>query len=608
MTQFEDKQFSGKGALLPFLKRIFTYAWVYKKWMYQFLFWIGIVAITEAIFPLILLGFLDYVIQPELQAIQAAQLQGTTHAINYVEMLKYTGVFMVIGLIQVIGVYIFIKYAGRVQEHVMFDLREKMFNKLQRLSFSYYDRSASGWLLTRLTSDTDRVAEVISWGLLDAFWGVTNIVFCLLALFYFNLKLGLIVMISIPVMLVASIKVRMLVLEYSRTSRKLNSELTASFSEHINGVKVIKSTGQEQEAFTGFKGLSGKMRRASYKAGFFTAMYIPIVLLIGSLAAALVVFFGGQMAIAVPAGITIGVLAASFDYAMKIFLPIMDISMFYARAQGSLSAGERIFSLLNEEVTIKDQVDALSMNRIQGDIKFEGVEFYYKKENPVLENFNLRIKAGESIALVGATGEGKSTIINLICRFYEPTNGTLKIDGKDYTQSTLKSLRSQMGIVLQTPHLFSGTMRENIVYGRQEATDKEVKEALQIAGASHFESRLNEEVGEGGDQLSQGEKQLVSFARAVLTKPRIFIMDEATSSVDTLTEARIQEGIGKILEGRTSLIIAHRLSTIKNCDRILVIKKGGIVEDGNHEDLMNKKGRYYDLYTRQLREEKAILI
>jgi len=310
------------------------------------------------------------------------------------------------------------------------------------------------------------------------------------------------------------------------------------------------------------------------------------------------------MAITIPPEITVGLLAAFFGYATLIYEPILDISRFYSQAQNCISAGERIFSLLDTQPMIKDKPGADDFAEINGDIEFENVSFHYEKDKPVLRNVNLKIDAGQSVALVGETGGGKSTIINLICRFYEPTGGVLKIDGTDYMDKTIQSLGSKLGVVLQTPHLFSGSIRENIRYGRGDANEEDIVNSLLLIGGDEFINRLDEEAGENGDKLSLGEKQLISFARAVLANPRIFIMDEATSSVDTLTEAKIQNGIQEMIKGRTSIIIAHRLSTIKNCDRILVVKKGSIIEDGNHHDLMLEKGYYYNLYTRQLREQR----
>jgi ATP-binding cassette subfamily B protein len=605
-NKLTDKQFDEQRALWPFLKRIAGYAWRYPSWVKGLLFWVGIVAIADALFPLLLKGMIDDAITPQLQALKEAQDNGLSYQIDFNTVYYYTGLFVFVGFIQAIGVYMFIRYAGRIQEYVMHDLREAMFNQLQRLSFSFYDKSASGWLLTRLTSDTDRVAEVISWGLLEAFWGISMISFCLMVLFVYSWKLGIIVALSIPFMLLVSVKIRLLVLQYSRESRKINSDLTATFSEHINGIVVNKSTAQEARVSKEFERLSTRMQKASYRASYYTAMYIPVVILTGSFAAAFVVYYGGNMAIAVPAIITIGTLVAAIDYAMKIFIPIVDISMFYARAQGSLSAGERIFSLIDEAIDIADTEGATPFDSIKGDIHFEEVNFNYTKDQPVLENFNLNIKAGQSIALVGATGEGKSTIANLIARFYEPQTGTIKIDGVDYTQKKLHSLRSQLGVVLQTPHLFIGTIRDNIRYAKKEATDEEISHALELVGATSFIKRLDEQVGEEGENFSMGEKQLLSFARAILPNPKILIMDEATSSIDTITEAKIQQSIQQMLQNRTSIIIAHRLSTIKNCDRILVIQKGKISEDGNHRALMQQKGRYHVLYTKQLHAEQVV--
>ena len=486
----------------------------------------------------------------------------------------------------------------------MFDLRQQLFKKLQELSFSFYDKSAVGWLMTRITSDTNKVTELISWGFIECVWGFGMIFFCLISMFIYNWKLALIVSMTIPVLALISIKIRKLILKYSRQSRRFNSELTASYNEHITGVEVNKSMVQETRASEEFESLSEKMRDASFRSSFFMALYQPLVIFTGSIAAALVIYYGGNMAITMPPEITVGLLAAFFGYATLIYEPILDISNFYSQIQNSISAGERIFSLLDTHPAIKDRENAGIFDKIKGRIEFENVSFYYEKDKPVLNNVNIKIKEGQSVALVGETGGGKSTIINLICRFYEPTGGVIKIDGIDYLEKTMESLRNKLGVVLQTPHLFSGSIRDNIKYGRDEATEQEIKASLLLIGGDDYIDRLDEEVGEGGDKLSLGERQMISFARAVLANPRIFIMDEATSSVDTLTEAKIQSGIQEMIKGRTSIIIAHRLSTIKNCDRILVIKRGEIIEDGSHHDLMLKKGFYYNLYTRQLREQR----
>ncbi len=609
MKKLREKEFSTKGALFPFLKRIFSYSFKYKKWMTGFVTFVLVVSLVEALTPLVWLNLLDNAIVPLVEQYKPQYLAGTPVDPDLGPLTKYIVMLLGLGLILSLSVFMFINFAGRIQEYVMYDIRQDLFRRLQELSFSFYDKSAAGWLMSRISSDTIKVTELLSWAFVECLWGFGMIVFCLTAMFIYNWKLALIVTLTIPVLMLLSFKIRQLILYYSRKSRRFNSEITASFNEHISGVEVNKSTVQELRASEEFESLSEKMRASSYKSEFFSALYQPLVIFGGSVAAAFVLYYGGTMAIQMPPEITVGVLAAFFAYATLIYEPILDISRFYSQAQGSLSAGERIFSLLDTVPSIKDKQGAGEFGEIAGNIEFDNVSFGYEEGRPVFENFDLNIEAGTSLALVGETGGGKSSVINLICRFYEPTGGSVKIDGIDYREMTTKSLRSRIGVVLQTPHLFSGTVKENIMYGRSDATDEEVKESLALIGADDFIDRLDEEVGEGGERLSLGEKQLISFSRAVLSDPKIFIMDEATSSVDTITEARIQNGINEIMKNRTSVIIAHRLSTIKKCDRILVIKRGKIVEDGSHSELMHRKGQYFSLYTRQLREqrEKEIL-
>ncbi len=598
MSQLEEKEFSGKGALWPFLKRIFEYSFRRKKITLIFLASIILVAITDAIFPIIWLYFLDYGVVPYVEALgTGAEIPASSMA----GAKKYGMFYLLNGLVQVIGVFGFIKMAGYVQEHVVFDLRKEMFAKLQGLSFSYYDKAATGWLLSRITSDTGRVSELLSWGFLEVVWAVFMIFFSLLAMFIYSWKLALVVLLTIPFLLLVSVKLRLLILFFSRAARKVNSEITASYTEHINGVQVNKITAQETRVSTEFKGLSTKMAGVSFKAAFYTAVYFPLVIFIGSVAAAMVIYFGGRMAIQLPPGITVGVLAAFVGYATSIFMPILDLSRFYAMAQGSMSAGERIFELVDEVPTITDREHADGQVKLKGRITFDLVDFSYVPEQYVLKEFNLDIRPGSSVAIVGPTGEGKSTIINLISRFYEPVAGRILMDGKDYMDLSLQNLRSQVSVVLQSPHLFTGTVRENILYAREGASEQQLLETLKMLGADQFIDRLDEEVGEGGERLSMGERQLIAFARALITDPAVLIMDEATSSIDTITEASIQQGIAQMIKGRTSIIIAHRLSTIRNCDRILVIGKGQIEEDGSHQELMTERGHYYELYTKQMR-------
>ncbi len=604
MSKLRDKQFKNEPSVFPFLKRLFSYSMKYKKWMKGFIFFVLMVAAVEAVTPLVWLSLLDNAIVPLVEQYKPVYENGLKPEVDLTPLIKYSLMIAGLGFLLSASVFMFINFAGKIQEYVMYDIRQNLFKKLQELSFSFYDKSAVGWLMSRITSDTIKVTELISWGFIECIWGVGMIVFCLIAMFLYNWKLAMIVTLTIPVLMTISFKIRKLILRYSRESRRYNSEITASFNEHISGVEVNKSMVQEVRASNEFESLSEKMRVSSYKSAYFTALYTPLVIFGGSIAAAMIIYFGGKMAISMPPEITVGLLAAFFGYATLIYEPILDISKFYSHVQSSISAGERIFSLLDTQPMIKDREGADKFSTIEGNIEFDSVSFHYEKDKPVLDNVNLKIEAGQSIALVGETGGGKSTIINLICRFYEPTSGIIKIDGVDYMDKTIQSLGSKLGVVLQTPHLFSGSIMENIRYGRDDASEEEIINSLLLIGGDEFIERLDEEVGEGGEKLSLGEKQLISFARAVLANPRIFIMDEATSSVDTLTEAKIQSGIHEMIKGRTSIIIAHRLSTIKNCDRILVIKKGKIIEDGSHHDLMVKKGYYFNLYTRQLREQR----
>ncbi|HQY52408.1 MAG TPA: ABC transporter ATP-binding protein [Ignavibacteria bacterium] len=604
MSKLKERQFSSKGELIPFFKRLFTYGLKYKKWFSGFIIFVLGVAAVEAVFPLIWLSLLDNVIVPSIESNKVQIQNGLQGNSDLSGLTYYVTIIFSLGAALSGSVFLFIHFGGKIQEYIMFDIRQDLFKKLQELTFSFYDKAAVGWLMSRITSDTIKVTELISWGLIEFIWGIGMIVFCITAMLFYDVRLAMIVILTIPFLILISFKIRKLILKYSRESRKFNSEITASYNEHIVGVEVNKSMVQENRVSDEFDSLSDKMRVSSYKSAYFSALYQPLVIFGGSMAAALIIYYGGSMAITFPPEISVGMLAAFFGYATLIYEPILDISRFYSQAQNCISAGERIFSLLDTKPAINDKEDATDFIEIEGEITFENVSFYYEKNKPVLENMDLRIEKGQSIALVGETGGGKSSIINLICRFYEPTAGRILIDGEDYTDKTTTSLRNKLGVVLQTPHLFSGTIRENIKYGRDDADENEIVNSLLLIGGDEFIERLDEEVGEGGEKLSLGEKQMISFARAILADPRIFIMDEATSSIDTLAEAKIQKGIHELIKGRTSIIIAHRLSTIKNCDRIIVIKKGKIIEDGSHKVLMLAKGNYYNLYTRQLREQR----
>jgi ATP-binding cassette subfamily B protein len=476
---------------------------------------------------------------------------------------------------------------------------------LQELSFSYFDKTPVGWIMSRVTSDAGRLSELVTWGLLDVTWAVLNIGTSMVFMLLINWKLALIVLGIVPVMIGVAIWFRKRILAQFRAVRKRNSKLTGAYNENITGVRVVKALVREERNLDEFGEQSSELYDAAFRAAWLSALFLPSIQIIGALGLGAIVWYGGlQVRFA---GLTIGGIQAFLSYVTFMLWPIQDMARVFAEMQRSVASAERVFSLMDAEPDIVDREDAIDPGTVRGVIDFEDVSFYYEEDKPVLADFDLHVEPGERIALVGPTGGGKSTIVNLVCRFYEPKRGVIRIDRRDYTELTQHAIQSRIGMVLQTPHLFSGTIRDNLRYGRLDATDEEVEQAARIAHAHDFivemEKGYDEDVGEGGTLLSVGQKQLISLARAVLADPDIFIMDEATSSVDTLTEARIQQGMDAVMHERTSFVIAHRLSTIKSADRILVIENGRIAEMGTHHDLIQARGHYYSLYTKQFRRK-----
>jgi ATP-binding cassette subfamily B protein len=511
-------------------------------------------------------------------------------------------------LFQTVTVFTFVYLAGVLGERIQYDLRKMMFNHLQELSLSYYAQNAVGRLIARVTSDTGRVADLMTWGVVDTTWAAMNITTSVVFMAIINWKLALIVFTIIPVMIFIAVQFRKRILIEFRNSRRANSKITGAYNENIQGVRVVKALGREDENLREFQLLTTRMYNASFRAAWLSALFLPTVQIIAALALGAIVWYSG---VEIQFGaITIGGLNAFVSYLTFMMWPVQDLARVYAEMQHSIASAERIFKLIDTPPEVHDRPGAVQASTLMGEIEFDHVDFYYEDRKPVLTNFTLRVLPGEMIALVGPTGGGKSTIVNLLCRFYEPRQGVIRIHGRDYTEYTLESIHSRIGIVLQTPHLFSGTVRENIRYGRLEASDAEVEQAAKIAGAHDFivtlEKGYEQNVGEGGNLLSVGQKQLISLARAVLARPELFIMDEATSSVDTLTEALIQRGMEALMKGRTSFVIAHRLSTIRRANRILVIQDGRIAEQGTHAELLRQRGHYYRLYTQQFRRELEV--
>jgi len=587
-SYFDEEEFDSKfdGRTLVRILGLVKPHW---RWVAGFLAAIGVVSIMESYLTYLTKRIIDEAIIPR----------------NADALWSIIAVYGVIVVIFAVMVFSFIFLAGILGHRVQYDMRQKMFNHLQRLSFSYYDRTPVGWIMSRLTSDTERISELVTWGMLDSAWAVMNITTSLIFMLAINWQLGLIVFILIPILIGVAYWFKQKIIVQYRLARKINSKITGAYNENITGVRVVKGLGREDKNLEEFGVLTSDMYTASYRASWLSALFLPVVQLISAFALGAIIINGGVQAQI--GAITIGGIQAFVSYVTFMLWPIQDIARIYASMQQAIASAERTFSLIDAVPEVVDKPNAIEVASIAGDIEFDHVNFYYEKEKPVLRDFSVTIKRGETIALVGPTGAGKSTIVNLICRFYEPKNGVIRINGHDYTDLTMHTIQSHIGMVLQTPHLFSGTIRENLRYGRLDASDAEIEEAAKLAGAHDFiitlEGGYEAQVGEGGNLLSVGQKQLISLARAVLAKPEIFIMDEATSSVDTLTEALIQRGMENLMEGRTSFVIAHRLSTIKRADRILVINAGQIEEMGSHAELMRARGHYYRLYTKQFREK-----
>lgn len=586
---YEEEEFQGrlKGGVL---KRIAALMRPHARWVVGFLITITIVSILDAFFTFLGKQIVDQgILGKDVQALQRVLLQ-----------------YGLLILLQAAGVFAFVYMVGVLGERIRYDLRQMLFNHLQSLSLSYYSRTPVGWIMARVTNDTERVAELVTWGLLDSTWGIVNILTAMLFMFFINWRLALIVLAVLPILLYVAVQFRKRILEQFRKVRKFNSRITAAYNENISGVRVVKALGRERENLLEFSDQTSQMRLAGYRAAWLSALFLPSVQIISAFALGGIVWYSGANASL--GGISVGGIQAFISYMTFMLWPIQDLARVFAEMQRALASAERIFSLVDTPPEIRDKPGAIDPGTIRGEIVFEHLYFWYDDELPVIKDFNLTIRRGETIALVGSTGGGKTTIVNLLCRFYEPKRGRILIDGRDYTDLSLSSIQSRIGVVLQTPHLFSGTIRENIAYGRLQASQEEIERAARLAGAQDFISLLEkgyqEPVGEGGVMLSVGQKQLISLARAVLSDPEIFIMDEATSSVDTLTESLVQQGMHTVMQGRTSLIIAHRLSTIKRADRILVIEDGQIAEMGSHTELLRLKGKYYNLYTRQFRSER----
>ncbi len=530
----------------------------------------------------------------------------------------FAAVYAAVILIQTCSVYWSVRAATIIEMNVGKDLKWAQFEHLQTLSFSYYNTTPVGYIHARVMSDTLRIASMVAWGLVDMFWAFLYVISVFVIMFMLNARLALVILVIVPCIAVLTVYFQNKILHWNRKVRKINSQITSAYNEGITGVKTSKSMVIERDNEEAFFKRTDDMRQAASRSARLNAVYIPTILLFSSVAAAIVLAQGGYMV--KNEIMRLGTLSVFISYAVIIFEPIQQLARLLADLISCQANIERVMDLLEQEPNVVDKKEVVekygdafhpkkeNWEKIRGDIVFEDVSFMYPDgKEYVLEHFNLHVPAGMNVAIVGETGAGKSTLVNLAGRFFEPTKGRILIDGVDYRERSQLWLHSQIGYVLQNPHLFSGTVRENIRYGRLDAADEEVEEAARSVSADEVVRKLEQgydsDVGESGGRLSTGEKQLISFARAILADPSIFVLDEATSSIDTKTEQLIQQATNKLLKGHTSFIIAHRLSTIRQADLILVVKDGKIIERGTHGELLKAGGYYHDLYSKQFEEE-----
>ena len=529
----------------------------------------------------------------------------------------FIALYIVVSLLKSLADFISLTMAGRIEMSVNRDLRNASFSHLQTLSFSYFNQNSVGYIHARVMSDTGKIGELVAWRMMDFVWNASYMIAVLVVMFQLNAGLAGLFLIIIPCAVFLIMYFGKKYMTENRIIREINSRITGGFNEGITGIRSIKTMAIEDVMEEDFYKETLNMKKTSVHAAHYNSLLQTTMSGVGSFALALVLWKGGVLSR--EAAMEIGTLSVFISYAVGLMEPIEMLVETIAGVISIQANIERFTKLMETESEIFDRPDVIEVygdawhpkkenwEELHGDVEFDDVSFRYPDgKELVLDHFSLKIPQGTTAAIVGETGAGKTTLVNLVCRFYEPTEGRVLIDGRDARDRSLLWLHSNIGYVLQTPHLFSGTIRENLRYGKEDATDEEIMAALKLVNAEGIVARmdkgLDSAVGEGGSQLSTGEKQLLSFARALLADPRILVLDEATSSVDTMTEKEIQNAISTVVKGRTSFVIAHRLSTVTDADIILVVRDGKIVEQGKHQELMKAKGYYHSLYTRQFEE------
>ncbi len=525
--------------------------------------------------------------------------------------------YVAILVFQTIDNFVSVYMCGKVEMCMDRDLRDAAFSHLQTLSFAYFNQNNVGYIHARVMSDTGKIGVMVAWRMMDIIWNGSYIVCVLIMMLALNFKLALLIILLVPVAVILVMYFQTKLVVLNRKIREINSTITSNFNEGITGAKAIKTLVVEDKIQKDFEEDTEKMRKTSVFATHYSAFFNSAITMMSSFALALVLWRGGI--ITLDGVIQIGTFSVFLSYALGLMEPIQNVVVTISELIAVQVNVERLTRLLETESDVADSPEVIekygdtfnpkkeNWEPLHGDVEFKDVTFKYPDGNEyVLEHFNLKVPQGSNIAIVGETGAGKSTLVNLVCRFFKPTMGTILIDGRDAAERSQLWLHSNIGYVLQTPHLFSGTVRDNLKYGKPDATEDEIWRALKLVAADGIVKRmdkgLDSDVGEDGDMLSTGEKQLLSFARAILADPKILVLDEATASIDTVTEKAIQDAIVTVTKGRTSFVIAHRLSTIVGADVILVVQDGKIIERGTHAELMEKKGHYYDLFTKQFDE------
>ena len=580
------------------IPKIWPYASKYKKIIFGMISLGLIVSVLDVIFPL----FNRY-------AINHFVGEGTLDTLKAFILL-----YVVLLIFQTVTNYIDVCLCSRMEMYMDRDLRNAAFNHVQELSFSYFNRNNVGYIHARVISDSGKIGELMAWRIMDVIWYGSYLTFVAIMMLILNFKLALLVLLVLPVATLLISYFQKKLIHYNRKVRELNSNITSDFNEGITGAKSIKTMVIEDKMINAFNEDTKEMKFVSVRTAHFASLFAATVTLMSSVALAIVLLRGGY--ITVQGVMEIGTLSVFMSYALGMIDPLQNIINSISAIIAVEVNIERYSDLMATTPDVTDSPEVIekygdtfnpkkeNWEKIRGDIEFKDVDFMYPDgDTYVLKDFNLKVPAGTNVAIVGETGAGKSTLVNLVCRFFEPTSGSILLDGVDERKRSQLFLHSNIGYVLQTPHLFSGTVRENLRYGKADATDEEIMNALKLVSADFIVDKLkgglDAEVGEDGGMLSTGEKQLLSFARAIISDPAILVLDEATSSIDTYTEKLIQDAVDTVTKGRTSFIIAHRLSTIVDADVILVVDDGKIIEKGTHKELMALKGVYYDLFTRQ---------